>query len=131
MKTQTKLLTRVIGCVLATSTVLSATAALADPYKKNHGHDNGYHNGHHKDRYYNNGNASVHQNTTRIIYRTNDRYDDDNRRTAVIVRLPNGSRRVVYNNRVYYTPNNRDYYAYDSSRRGYVVVNLSGVNVRF
>lgn len=134
MKTQTKLFTQVIGCVLATSTVLSTTVALANPYNgnRNYGYNHSYNSryGRDYDRYYGNGRQSYPGRSTRIIYKTNNGFNN-NRPGVTVLRLPEGYRRVNYNNRVYYTRNHRDYYAYDPVRRGYVVVNLSGLNIRF
>lgn len=149
MNTKTKLLTGAIALVLSTSTVLTASNASARPY------DDDQYNGQYNTRNY--GSVwSQHDQDARDRYdRRNDRefrlnnrddYRYDNRRNVYIyrpsqryrnnydtrvVRLPDGCRRLVYRNQVYYTRNNYDFYTYDSGRRGYIVVGFPGVRIGF
>jgi hypothetical protein len=149
MNTKTKLLTGAIALVLSTSTVLTASNASARPYDDDQ--YNGQYNTHNygtvwsqhdqdaRDRYdrrndrefrLNNRDDYRYNNRRNVyIYRPSQRYR--NNYDPRVVRLPDGCRRVVYRNQVYYTPNNYDFYTYDSGRRGFIVVNFPGVRIGF
>jgi hypothetical protein len=141
MNTKAKLFTGAVALALSASAVLTASNASARPYDYDYQYS-GDHNRRveewkreHSDRYRN----------RRDDERSSDRYDNwryprrstyipDRYRVyprSTIVRLPYGCRRVVHRDRTYYTRDNDTYYSYDPVRRGYVVVNLGGLNIGF
>lgn len=150
MNTKTKLFTGTVALALAASTVLTASGASARPYDSDdryYGHDNGaaWWKRDRDDRYNNRE-----YRFDRRVDRHNDREDwfndrHDYRRNVYIapsyrrggyygnsvVRLPDGCRRVVYRDRVYYTRDNDVYYSYDADRRGFIEVNLPGLRIGF
>jgi hypothetical protein len=153
MNTKAKLFTAAIALALATSAVFSASNASARPYDNDRDYDRYDHqdNGaawwkrERDDRYqdrrdrrndqefrYNNRDNYRYDNRRNVyIYRPTERYRGYERRYSDVVQLPEGCRRVVYRDRIYYTRNNYDYYTYDQNRRGFIVVNFPGVRIGF
>lgn len=125
MKTQTALQAGAIAVVLAASTVLSASVALAGP--KHDRYDGGYYESPEwdRDRGYR-GKSYYHRQDK---YRNPNRYRNRYPRHEV-VSLPYGCRKVVIRDRTYYTRDNV-YYTYSPEQRGYVVVNLFNLGIRF
>jgi hypothetical protein len=154
MNTIAKLFTGTVALALATSTILTASGASARPYDydRYNGHDNGAawwkgdRNDRHSDRDYRFNDRDDRYNDRDYRFNNRNIYRQFNRRNNVyiyppsrrggyygnsIVRLPDGCRRVVYRDRVYYTRDNDVYYSYDSDRRGFIVVNFPGVRIGF
>jgi hypothetical protein len=135
MNTKTKLFTSAVALTLAATTLLTATGASARPYDDDR-YDNDRGNGSfgwQQDR--NDDYNDRDYRRDRSIYRRLERNYTPYRRRGYygnsIVRLPDGCRRVVYRDRVYYTRDNDVYYSYDNDRRGFVVVNLPGLRIGF
>jgi hypothetical protein len=135
MNTKTKLFTGAIALALSASALLTASNASARPYDD----DNYYRRDNEaawwkrdrEDRYEREYRFNQRYNNRRNVYRYRPSERYRNYYDTRVVRLPEGCRRVVYRDRTYYTPNNYDYYTYDSSRRGFVVVNFPGVRIGF
>ncbi|WP_404785961.1 hypothetical protein [Altericista sp. CCNU0014] len=141
MNTQTKLFTGAVALALAASTVLTASSASARPYNDRYYDDRVvWEERDRDDRYYGRDYRFKNRGDYRRFHRRL------NRRNIYIsppygrargyygnrlVRLPDGCRRVVYRDRVYYTRDNNVYYAYDNDRRDYFVVNLPGIRIGF
>jgi hypothetical protein len=138
MNLKTKLFTGAVALTLAATTVLTASGASARPYDydRYNGRDNGaawwkqdrdddyndrdYRRDLNRDRRFNRRNVYIYSPSRRRSYYGNS-----------IVRLPEGCRRVVYRDRVYYTRDNDTYYSYDTGRRGFIVVNFPGLRIGF
>ncbi len=137
MNTKTKLLTGAAALALAVSTVLTASGASARPYDYDqyNDHDHGT-AGWRRDRDDRYNDRDYRRDRS---YRRFDHHDvyisPPSRRGGyygnTFVRVPDGCRRVVYRDRVYYTRDNDTYYSYDSDRRGFIVVNFPGLRIGF
>jgi hypothetical protein len=131
MNTKAKLLTGAVTLAVCASTVLAATNASAYPGDND------------RQDYRYNQNRNEQLRDRRDNNRYNDRFSDRNDRNdwrnnrrnnypqTIYGNLPNGYRRVVYRNNVYYTRDNDVYYSYNSSRRAFFVVNFPGISIGF
>ena len=127
MNTKSKIFIGAVALAVSASTVLAATNASAYPGD----------NTRQDYRYNQNRNEQLRDR------RDNDRFGDRNNRNdwrnnrrnnypqTIYGRLPDGYRKVVYRNNVYYTRDRNVYYSYNSSRRAFVFVNLPGVSIGF
>ncbi len=131
MNTKAKLFTGVVALAVSASTILAASNASAYP-----GDD-----GNQDTRYNRNRNEQLRDR--RDNDRRNDRFSDrhdrndgrHNRRDdyprTIYGRIPDGYRRVVYRDNVYYTRDNDVYYSYNPHRRSFIEVNFPGVSIGF
>ena len=134
MNTKIRLFTGAVALALAATSVLfTASDASARPYDYDRYNGNGNGNGAawwKRDRYndpdYYRYSQTIYINQPYQPYQPYQVYPSN-----TIVRLPYGCRRVVYRDRTYYTRDNKNYYTYDSNRRGFIVVNFSGLRIGF
>ncbi len=137
MNMQLKLLKSAIALAITASTVLVASNAFADPYDHDHGQVwvNGNHPEQARDEYYDEHHYRDHDRDDHRYPYPNTYSSNQQVRVypgTTVYKLPDGCRKVVYHDQVYYSTRNNDvYYSYDPYRRAYVVVNLPGINIRF
>jgi hypothetical protein len=127
MNSTAKLFAGAVALAVSASTVLAATNASAYPGDND------------RQDYRYNQNRNEQLRDRRENNRYNNRFSDRNERNdwrntypqTIYGSLPNGYRRVVYRNNVYYTRDNNVYYSYNPSRRAFFVVNFPGISVGF